>query len=246
MKYRTLMLAATLGGFMAFTATPVQASLVGITSEGSLGTVNTFDWSQLGPPGTELSGPQNVTTTTGGATGTISSSGGDTFAVLQQSTSFLGNFAPGTNVLWNNYGARDIEMSLTYPVSGIGAQVQWIGAQPQSSCCTVQYASGTFTVEAIAYDKINNIIGTFSENGVSNFANDGSAIFIGMQDSVSDIYKLQFLITESSSNTNGLGIGPVSIAGTYAAPLPAGLPMFVFALLSVFGVVQLKKQNKYT
>jgi hypothetical protein len=207
-----------LAGFAA----PTCAAPVGITSSSALGTpIDTFDWSQL-PNSTPLSSPQNVTSG-GGASGSASSAG-NAFEVLTESSStgWTGNFAPGTAVLWDAQVGPDITFSLANPVTGIGAQID-----PDNS--------GDFTAQITAFAKNGTILGSFSENGIGNSNNDGSAIFIGLLDSSADIAKIKFILTAASGGfPNDFAIGTIDTSGpASAAPLPSSVFLFASALLGL-------------
>ena len=163
---------------------------------GSPATVE-FNWGQLGTSFTVLGSPQQVVATDGSG-GTVSSAGG-IFLRLDQSNGWSGNFAAGTHLLWDYQAGPDITIKFAAPVSSAGAQIQ------------ADYY-GAFTAEIIAYDLGGNVIGTVSENGVSNGYADGSAIFIDFVSSSADIATIEFLVTSATYSPNDFAIGPVQFS----------------------------------
>ena len=207
-------------------AAPAQASTVGIISASSLGTTDSFDWTQLGLNSGTITGSQNVVSS-GGIQGTISSAG-NSFQVLQESTSWQGNFTPNMVVLWDNGVGPDITFTIANPAKGFGAEID-----PDFN--------GNFTAQITAYGSGGNALGSFTENGVANANDDGSAIFIGIADANADIAKVQFVLTDAASSPNDFAIGTLDVSGVSETPLPASLPMFLSAL-AVFGFYSRKKK----
>ena len=163
---------------------------------GSPATVE-FNWGQLGASYTVLDSPQQVVATDGTG-GTVSSAGG-LLMRLDQSSGWWGNFAPGTHLLWDVQSGPDITVKFATPVSSAGAQIQ------------ADYY-GSFTAEIIAYDLVGNVIGTVTEDGVSNGNSDGSAIFIDLISNSADIAMVKFMLTSATYSPNDFAIGPVQFS----------------------------------
>lgn len=221
--------AITLGSTILAMAPSAHAAPVGVTSLGSLGSTDSYSWNQLGVDGTVVSAPQLVTST-GGSQGVVSSIG-NYLQVRVQGSDWSGNFTPGTNIIWTNSNGPDITFALVNPVGGIGAQIQ-------------ENQFGAFTAQISAYDSANSLLGSFTENGNSTSTGDGSAIFIGLLDSTSDISKIVFSLS-GGTNLNDFAIGPIAFGNSGAiapTPLPASLPMFLFALVGL-GLFSLRQRR---
>jgi hypothetical protein len=208
---------------------PANAALVGVTSLSDLGTVDTFDWGQLGTAYTVLNGSQNVTST-GGATGTVSSEG-DTFEIREQGDGWSGNFTAPDALLWTQNVGPDITFSLANPVSGIGAQIQ-------------ANTFGAFTAQITAYNLIGDILGVFSRDGNSTSNGDGSAIFIGFKDTNSEIAKLRFELTQVVGSINDFAIGSIYTSNVSAVPLPTSVLLFGTAILAL-AALNLRRRNGF-
>jgi hypothetical protein len=200
-------------------ATPAKAVTL-ITSDSQLGaSIDTFDWSQLGPDYTFLSGPQNVVSADGN-TGTVGAPVNQ-FVLFTQGASWFGNFTTGTALLFNDDVGPNIPFTLANPVSGIGAYIQG-GDQ------------GPFVAQITAFGINGNLLGSVTENGVS-VGNDqavGTAIFIGLTDTTADISEIEFsLLSEDGSNS--IALGPIETSDVSAVPLPAALPLFGSVLLGL-------------
>jgi hypothetical protein len=177
------------------------AEPVGIISSAAISRPDTFNWSQLGANLTQLSGSQNVTSA-GGLAATVSSAG-NVFEIVNEGVGAAGNFPPGMALLWDRVVGPDITITLAKPVRAIGAQIQ-------------SDVYGAFTAQITAYGQNGAVLGSFSESGTSTSSNDGSAIFIGLQDTAADIYKIQFILTSAISNPNDFAIGTLYVSPTGA------------------------------
>lgn len=193
----------------AFAACVAQAGVVLVTSDSELGTNDSIDWAQLGPQYTVLTGPLAVSSQ-GGLAATVSTTGGP-LERRNQGTSWAGNFHSGDPVLWQKSGA-DITLTFASAVFGVGAQIQ-------------NDFYGPFTARIMGIG--GEVLGTFSQQGVSNSNNDGSAIFIGMLSDTQNISSVVF-----SVDSNDFAIGNVSLNTQEALPGEVPEP-FSVALLGL-------------
>jgi hypothetical protein len=221
MKFRVVaFIAVTLAAQAAFAGTVL------ITSRGALSNSDTLSIATFGADGSNVASGTTVASMNGNMV-TVSDGGTNGFSVLQEANEWSGNFANNELVLWTgdiNSGNSDpgpITFAFSNAVGAIGFQVQ-----PDDTS-----VSGVpFIASISAFDAGNNPLGTFTENGTSNFANDGSAIFIGEQSSSANISSIQVNITSPSGidfALNYLTFGAPST--TTATPEPSSLALALCA-----------------
>jgi VPDSG-CTERM motif len=174
MTKASLALLALLGGIV----TQSQAQVTAVTSPGGLPTTDSIGWGQLGPAYTVLSSPLSVVSG-GGLTATVTDVNGN-FERRDEGNGWAGNFAPGDALLWNQGSGGNITIAFGSPIYGAGAFIQ-----------SDDY--GAFTAFISAYSGAT-LLGTEAFNGDSTGANDGSAIFAGL-DSASPITSVVFGLT---------------------------------------------------
>jgi hypothetical protein len=190
-------------------------TLTGVTSPAALGSNSSVDWGQLGASLTLLTMPENWTSTSGamdaGEVGiTASTIGSQNFQRRDEGTSWHGNFTAGDHLLINqgSPGETGIDFGILFisPQRGGGLQIQsaFIGA---------------FVATVTAFDGLGNVLDTFSENGVSNTNNDGSAFFIGIKDTAANIGFLDFNVVDQFGG-DIMAIDTLLIAGPAATPVP--------------------------
>lgn len=190
--------------------------------------VDTVDWSQLGPSFTILSTPQPFTSA-GGITGIVGLNDFDPFQLRVQGNGWNGNFFPGETVLWNqDQTGFDDSIVAIFNTGTFGG-----GAQIQAD------TFGAFVGILNVYDTSLNLIATVNENGNSNANGDGSAIFIGYQSGTADIGALQFLVSDVNG-ANTVAIGTMSIYTSSAVPEPGSLVMFGSGIIGLAGVLRRK------
>src|SRR4029077_17444291 len=117
---------------------------------------------------------------TGGTTGSVSFNGNG--SLVEQccvgiSGTFNGNFAPGDIVVVTN---TPLTINFNSPVQTMGTQIQDNGIGDH------------FTAEILAFNG-NTLLGTFTENGFSGDVGDNSNIFLGVQDTTTDITSVTYL-----------------------------------------------------
>lgn len=122
------------------------------------------------------------------------------------------NFAPGDFILFTGLlptqfpapgNPGPLSLSFATPVGGAGAQI--------AVDDTFQ-----FTAFISAFDRDNNLLGTFSAPGTSSLALDNSAIFLGVFSDTENIARLEF---SSSIPDRAIGINTLSVQ-TAAVPEP--------------------------
>ena len=101
-----------------------------------------------------------------------------------------------------------VSLAFQHAVWGVGTQIEstW---------------KGDFTAFVSAYDANNNLLGTFTEAGVSNQQGDNSAIFIGVWSTSDNIARVTFGLTAAPQRTTAdFAINQVSLRTVSGAPSP--------------------------
>ena len=128
-------------------------------------------------------------------------------------------FLPGTFPAPGNPGP----LSITFdePIKAAGSQIA-VDDSP------------SFTAFVSAFDKDNNLLGTFSTLGTSSLALDNYAIFLGIQSDKADISRLVFRTSEPD---RAFAINTLSIA---SVPESSS----ILGLLGVLGIALMMKERK--
>lgn len=200
---------------LAVLAATSSASVVAVTSPGSLLANDNLDWGQLGPDLTVVTSPVNVTSLLGNTVNVAN--GTNELWSVQQSNSWGGNFNPGDNVLFNFAGGPLTLVFLT-PVKAVGAHFQ-------------SWDFGAFGISITAFDSANTLLGTVTTSGTSNNAADGSAAFLGVLSSSADIASLVVNVQVSSAD-NPFALGSLSIAEQVAVPEPSTMFLAIGGVLA--------------
>jgi hypothetical protein len=155
---------------------------------------DSVNWSQLGSPSTSIPNPFSFITANGvSGNGTYATGNGDYGnhgSVYLQGANWAGNFTHGDYVNWTeNEGAITLNFARGY--TQIGAQIE-------------EDSWGAFTAQ------ICDVNGCFTEDGVSNGKDDGSAIYIGIF-SDSPIDWVTFSLKSASYRRDDFAIDEVTL-----------------------------------
>jgi hypothetical protein len=206
-----------------------QASVMLVTNEAGITPNGTINWSTAGPNfgilGNAFAVP--VAGIPGLQAGVSQASG--SMERRDQGNGWNGNFGPGESTLFTNNGGP-VTLSFNHPVQGFGSQIQ-------------AGLFGNFTAQIQAFDGSNNLLGTFTENGVSNSNGNDSAIFLGVLSSATDISKIVVGLTVAPSNAvNFFALGPARIQQSQV-PEPASLAIWGMSALGLTVAARRRRSN---
>jgi hypothetical protein len=175
--------------------TRAHAAVSLVTSRAVLAGTDSLDWANAAPDFTAIRNPFPMNSN-GSIPVTVSEPGVLDFARLTQPSSWNGNFAPGDPVLYvgNSFGGGLGPITIDFGSQLLSA----FGSQIQST------PVGAFTAELDIYNGAT-LEGTVTENGTSTFANDGTAIFIGLTSNI-DFNKVVISVPTGSGIPNDFGI----------------------------------------
>ena len=198
------------------------------TGSGCLNGTDYFDWAaNFGPTFTTVPNGSTASSHSGSESAVV----GFAQSVGQrrnESNGWWGNFSPDEALLWTE-GDGPLTFLFNNPLSGLGASIQ------------ADYYGG-FTALLQVYNSGGTLIDSISENGYSNGSNNGSAIFIGLNND-SGITKAVFSLSSATYGTVGdFAIDQLDVVPA-SAPEPTSILLISSALagLAVFGRKRLLK-----
>jgi hypothetical protein len=194
----------------------VSAGVTVVSSASALAANDSIDWGQLGPDSTSLPG-SIVVTSANGLSASVTTDDPTGLVRVDEGTSWTGNFTVGDQLINNNqFSFSPLRIAFESPVSGAGAQIQLDAAGPFTA--TIEAFSGT------------THLGTFTEEGLSTSLEDGSAIFIGVLDTVAEITSIVFGIDNPPSFGGDFAIDTLSLNTAGAVPEPTSLVLGMIAV----------------
>ena len=203
-----------LGLAFGIAAMPAHATLTVVTDRGALGATDAVAWAQLGPAGTHLFTPLVALSAGGGVAVDVSSPPGEVFRV-DQSVDWIGNFAPGAALVFEQHELEPLQLTFAEPVLGAGAQIQ-------------ESALRDFTATLSVFSPTNVLLGSFSLAGLASAAADDSAIFLGVL-SDAPIGRIRFAtVGRNGAVDAGFAINDLSLV--VEAPEPATALLLVGAV----------------
>lgn len=207
----TVALIAAIWGCLSLTfprPAGAQGSLTLVTIRTDLGANDSLDWGQLGAPGYLSLIPNPFSAQSSGGlriAGSLPTGQGPLDVLVQcpptggnPSCSVFGNFTPGDNVLFSNFGSLGpLALVFRAPVAGAGMQIEDDAASPFTA--TIQAFNGS------------TLLGTVTELGTDSTRADGSAIFIGVLSSSTNITSIVVSTQDSSGALGALLVNNLSI-----------------------------------
>jgi len=174
------------------------------------------DWSQLGPSFTIVASGSTALSNLGLSV-TFSQPGGSNFERFDQGNPWTGNFTPGDHLLWNG----DHSSNITNITLQFGAGLFAVGTQIQTDII------GPFTGTIEAFDSLNTSLGLFTLGGNSTLNPDNSAIFMGVSDTIADIFKVTY-----TTDNGGFAINELAMNTAGNVPLPGTLVLLGSGLVA--------------
>ena len=204
-------------------ASPAMAAVVFVGTEAGLGTDDTIDWSQLGPSGTSVVTPTNVTTAN--ANTVTVGDGVNPAERRNQGSGWFGNFANGDALLWNR-GAGDLTFTFANAVAGFGTQFQ----------------SDSFGAFTGSISVNGGALGVFNFNGNSNSNGDNSAVFAGILSDSADITSVTYSLT-SNGTSFAINQGRLTGSGLVGVvPEPSAWALLILGMGTVGAAMRRRRQ----
>jgi len=221
MKFYNVLLAIAIMAIAVGAAQRATAGVVLVTSASSLISNDSIDWGQLGPDSTSLPSSTAVSSA-GGLGASVTTNDPSGLARVDEGLSWIGNFTVGDHLITNNQLAfAPLTIDFAAPIQGAGVQIKLDNSGPFTA--TIQAFSGTTN------------LGTFTENGNSTSLEDGSAIFIGVLDTMPTITSLVFGIDNPPPFEGDFAIDSLLI-NTGSVPEPTSCVLAMFAIAVGLGI----------
>jgi len=190
-----------------------------VNTRAELGANDLVEWGAAGDDTNFVSSPY-LRTSTGGLDVTATLSTGFMIYV-QDGAAFVGNFTPGEILLDSASSDGPIVITFANAIRGIGFNIQHMNL-------------GAFSGQIDFYGAGDVLFGSVTQNGTSNFNNDGSAVFLGGMSSARDITRIDVSVGLLSGGS-GFTINQASLLTTNAAtpgeiPEPATVTLVSAAL----------------
>lgn len=201
-----------------------QAGIVLVTSRTNQFANDYVDWGTLNVPnGAQVNSPLTINTAILMQVTATSNLG--PFNFFQQSGAgggpWDGNFTPGDNLLHSGFGSSSTTIDFSSLVFGAGANIN----------VNTNANSTNFVARIRAFDAANVQLATFTINGTTTDANDGSAPFIGILSDDANIARVVFSVDSSNQAgfldfaINQLAITAIPEPSSCCLVLAAGLGM---------------------
>ena len=228
------MLPVLLGVVLTILMTPRLANANGVTCRFGgycLNPIAYFDWQHnFGPPFSDIPNDSFIESGHGFVeTGMVHFEGGGDGQRRNEGNGWQGNFTRFEHLLWTN-GQGPLTFSCFGPMIGIGAQIQ-------------AHSEGPFTALIQAFDGGGNLIDSFSETGNSNGNEDGSAIYIGLDNEFETFSQVTFSLTDATGDLNDFAINQLDILPWSDAPGPAEPMSLVLMGSGLFSVAAVARKR---
>jgi hypothetical protein len=215
-------------GLLAIISTANAAGVITTyTSRGAFPGNDSLDWGQLGPPETTITAPFSATSV-GGLTINVTQPGNASFGRADEGIDWTGNFNIGEHLLWNGDNTGEMDFSQE-PIAGFGT-----ASEPD--------ASGPYTATLSAFAGTTPL-GSITVSSPDSVAEDGTAPFAGITDSVAEITRLVITVDAGGVFNDGFAIDSVSLATAAAVPMPEPPTIAVIGPLLLFWWVFERRKN---
>jgi hypothetical protein len=186
---------------------------------------DSLDWSQLGPTFTDVGGSP-AATSVNGIVVTVTQPGGGDFERRDEGNGWSGIFSPGEALLWNQDNTDEMDFAFSTAISGFGVNVQ-------------ADDFGAFQILETALNGATTIL-TCTAAGNNTGAEDGTAPFCGITDTLADITNI-----EITDDNGGFAIDSLVLQDTPEATTPVPEPasgLLVTGALMMFGAWRRRKR----